>query len=104
MSLNLSQLSKNISLSFCEKSVISFRKAFVRDIGKNFDKNLRIRVSHDVMTPEGSEFSHAFALSFNEKGKSRSRIESSVKFWNLKVEQISRKSFTCMYASSLSKP
>ena len=56
------------------------------------------------MTLAGREFNQAFALSFSEKGKRRSRIESSVKFWNLKVEQISRKSFTCIYGSSLCMP
>src|SRR4051812_40222517 len=58
----------------------SFRIAFVGDIGKNLAKNFCTRMSDEVMTLAGREFNQAFALSFNEKGKRRSRIESSVKF------------------------
>ena len=50
------------------------------------------------MVPVGREFNQALALSFSEKGNILSLTDSSLKFWNRNVEQISKNSLTCTIA------
>ena len=59
--------------------------------GKYFAKNFCANSSYVVMRRGGKEFNQTFALSLSEKGKSLSRITSSVTPLCLKVSQISKK-------------
>ena len=58
--------------------VISFLSFVFFEGGKYFAKNFCANSSHVVMLPGGKEFNQTFALSLSERGKSLSRIASSV--------------------------
>jgi hypothetical protein len=51
----------------------SFLIALVLAIGKNLERNIVTRISHEVIDPACRDLSHALALSCKEKGNKRKR-------------------------------
>ena len=84
--------------------VISFLSFAIFAGGKYFAKNFCANSSNVVMMPGGKEFNQTFALSLGEKGKSLSRIASSVTPLCLKVSQISKKFAIWTLGSSCDSP
>nr|GFD04500.1 hypothetical protein [Tanacetum cinerariifolium] len=72
--LNRSHASLNISLGFCKKFVILFRRYMVLDGGKNWLINFETRSSQVRIDLGGSLSSHIRASPSNEKGNCKSLI------------------------------
>jgi hypothetical protein len=65
---NLAQAAPMVSFSFCWKLRISYRRAVIRDIGKNARQNLFLRSSQSPFTFPTLWAYHCFTLSSREKG------------------------------------
>ena len=100
----LSHASYNDSPSNWMNMVISFLSFVVFVGGKYFAKNFCANSSHVVMMLGGKEFNQTFALSLSEKGKSISRIASSITPLCLKVSPISKKFAIWTLGSSYDSP
>ena len=65
---NMAQVSPMVSVSFCWKLRISYRREVIRDIGKNARHNLYLNSSQSPFTFPMLWAYHCFALSSREKG------------------------------------
>ena len=83
--------------------MIWFLKLVVLLSGKNLERNALVSSSHVVIHLEGKEWSHALALSLNEKGNRRNRasVDTPLIF---NVSHTSKKTDRCKLGSSNGVP
>ena len=72
--------------------------------GRNFARKALVSSSHVVMHPEGKEWSHALALSLNEKGNNCNLIASVETPVSFSVAHTFKNTERCMLGSSSEVP